>query len=119
MLKHVFFNILAPPPPPGFYPQGAPYPKADGGYVPSGGYPTGGGYPSGGGYPTGGGYPSGGGNASGGGYPPPPYAQQNMPYYGASDMPPSQNDSYNASDNFGFNDKTIRKNFIRYLPIHF
>jgi len=84
-------NFSLAPPPPGFYPQGAPYPqsapypKADGGYVPSGGYPSGGAYP-------------------------PPYAQQ--PYYGSPNIPP-QNDSYNASDNFGFNDKTIRKNFIR------
>lgn len=70
----------AAPPPPGFYPQGAPYPKADGGYTASGGYP------------------------------PPPYPQQNMPYYGGSNVP--QNDSYNAPDNFGFSDKSIRQKFI-------
>ncbi|VVC39511.1 Bax inhibitor 1-related [Cinara cedri] len=82
------------PPPPGFYPQGAPYPKVDDAYVPSGGYPSAGGYPS------------------GGGYPPPSYGQQNIPYYGSPNMPPPQNDSYNASDNFGFSDKTIRRKFI-------
>jgi len=62
------------PPPPGFYPQGVPYPKADGGY------PTGGGYSAGGGYP-------------------PPYGQQNAPFYGGSNVPP-QNDSFNAQDNW-------------------
>lgn len=86
LLISVNFLTLAPPPP-GFYPQGAPYPKADTGYTPSGGYPAGGGYP-------------------------PPYVQQNMPYYEGSNIPP-QNDSFNAPDNFGFSDKTIRKNFIR------
>jgi len=80
----------AAPPPPGFYPQGAPYPKVDGGYPAAGGYPTAGGYPSGGGYP-------------------PPYAQQNTPYYGAG---APGNNSFNAPENFGFSDKTIRKNFI-------
>jgi len=86
----------AAPPPPGFYPQGAPYPKTDGGYPPSG-------------YTASGGY---GGYSSGGGYPPPPYAQQNMPYGSPSAPLPQQNDSYNAPDNFGFSDKTIRKKFI-------
>lgn len=85
--------IFLAPPPPGFYPQGAPYPKADGGYPNAGGYPTAGGYPAGGGYP-------------------PPYAQQNMPYYGAGGPDNSQNNSFNAPENFGFSDKTIRKNFI-------
>lgn len=88
----LIFICLAPPPP-GFYPQGAPYPKANDGYIPSGGYTASGGYPT------------------GGGNPPPPYPQQNMPYYGASNVP--QNDSYNAPDNFGFSDKSIRQKFIR------
>lgn len=91
----IFPIFILAPPPPGFYPQGAPYPKADGGYTASGGYPAGGGYPT------------------GGSYPPPPYAQQNMPYYGTPNMPP-QNESFNnAPDNFGFSNKTIRRNFIR------
>ncbi|XP_050432745.1 protein lifeguard 1-like [Adelges cooleyi] len=72
------------PPPPGFYPQAAPYPKADGGYVPSGGYAPSGGY---------------------GGYPP-----QYGEAYGTPNVP--QNNSYNAPDNFGFSDKTIRRHFI-------
>lgn len=103
MFYTIFNLIILAPPPPGFYPQGAPYPKADGGYPTGGSYPTGGGYTTGGSYPSGGGYP-------------PPYGQQNAPFYGGSNVPP-QNDSFNAQDNFGFSDKTIRKNFIAYAYI--
>ncbi|XP_050541093.1 protein lifeguard 1-like [Daktulosphaira vitifoliae] len=94
------YGTGAAPPPPGFYPQSAPYPKVDGGYVPSGGYPPSSEYvPSGG-------YGGSGGGGGYGGYPP----QYGVPY-GTPNIPP-QNNSYNAPENFGFSDKTIRRNFI-------
>jgi hypothetical protein len=91
----MFFLFLAPPPPV-FYIQYIPYPKADGGYPAAGGYPTGGVNPTDGEYSSGSGYPA-------------PYVQQNMPYDGAA---APENNSFNEPENIGVSDKTIRKYFI-------